>query len=193
MPEPALRLVNPEHGANTEAVQALVRAHFDEVWRLLRRLGLPEADADDAAQQVFTVACRRFTNIEPGRERAFLYGCALRIATKWRESQNGRVQPTSTGDLDAIDCADTDVPSVDELVERRQARALLDAVLDAMPIDLRTVFVLFEFEELSSHEIAALLALPRGTVASRLRRARDDFQKRLSRLEKRLGFRGGAR
>lgn len=192
MQEPALRLVNPEQGATAEAVQGLVRAHFDEVWRLLRRLGLPEADADDAAQQVFTVACRRFASIEPGRERAFLYGCALRVATKWRESQRGPVQPTTTGDLDDVDSAEQGVPSLDELVERHKARALLDAVLEHMPSDLRTVFVLFEFEELTSHEIAALLGIPRGTAASRLRRAREDFAKRLSRLEKRLGRKGSA-
>jgi RNA polymerase sigma-70 factor, ECF subfamily len=190
MQEPLLRLVQPDEGETAEAAQALVRSHLEEVWRLLRRLGLPEADADDAAQQVFTVACRRFASIRAGSERAFLYGCALNAAAKWREALRQRVQPTATGDLD---CADEDVPAIDELVERHKARALLDSILEAMPSDLRTVFVLFEFEELSSHEIAALLGIPRGTAASRLRRAREDFAKRLNRVESRLGFRGTAR
>jgi RNA polymerase sigma-70 factor (ECF subfamily) len=193
MQEPALRLVNSESVEAAQAVQALVQSHFEEVWRLLRRLGLPEADADDAAQQVFTVACRRFASIEPGRGRAFLYGCALRMAAKWRSAQRGRVQTTNTGELDELDSAEEDVPSLDELVERRKARALLDAILDSMPNDLRVVFVLFELEELGSHEIAALLGIPRGTAASRLRRAREDFAKRLNRVEKRLGFRGSVR
>jgi RNA polymerase sigma-70 factor, ECF subfamily len=190
MPEPLLRLVRADDEDRAEAVQALVRSHFDEVWRLLRRLGLPEADTDDAAQLVFTVACRRFSSITAGSERAFLYGCALRAAAKWREAQHHRVQPTSTGELD---CVDEDLPSLDELVERHKARALLDAILDRMPSELRIVFVLFEFEQLTSHEIAALLELPRGTVASRLRRAREDFAKRLARVEIRLGFRGLSR
>jgi len=188
----ALRLSKLEDG-ETEAVQALAEAHFEDVWRLLRRLGLPEADADDAAQQVFTIACRRFATIDVGRERAFLYGCAVRTAAKWRESRQQRVQPTTTGDLESVDCADVDVLGVDELVEHRKARALLDALLDKMPSELRTVFVLFEFEELTSHEIAALLGIPRGTAASRLRRAREDFAKRLSRVEKQLGIGGSAR
>jgi RNA polymerase sigma-70 factor (ECF subfamily) len=192
MQEPALRLVESEDAVAADAVQALVDAHFEEVWRLLRRLGLPEADADDAAQQVFTVACRRVASIEPGRGRAFLYGCALRMAAKWRESQQQRVQPSTTGELDDVEGGD-EVPSLEELVERRKARALLDAILARMPSDLRVVFVLFEFEELDSHEIAALLAIPRGTVASRLRRAREDFGKRLSRVEKQLGLRGSTR
>ena len=193
MREPALRLVKPEQGSNVEAVQALVSCHFDEVWRLLRRLGLPEADADDAAQQVFTIACKRYASIEPGRGRAFLYGCALNCAAKWRESKYGRVQPTATGELDGVDLADDDLPSLDELLDRHAARRLLDAVLERMPNDLRTVFVLFEFEEQSLHDIAQLLGIPRGTAASRLRRAREDFAKRSHRLEKRLRGQGGTR
>jgi RNA polymerase sigma-70 factor (ECF subfamily) len=190
MPEPALRLVRADDAEVADAVHALVRAHFEEVWRLLRRLGLPEVDADDAAQHVFTVACTRFASIRQGSERAFLYGCALNRAAKWRESQQRRDRPTASGE---IEVAEDDVPSVDELVERQKARKLLDAILDTMPEELRTVFVLFEFEELSTPEIAELLGIPRGTAASRLRRAREDFEKRLSRVESRLGFQGARR
>jgi RNA polymerase sigma-70 factor (ECF subfamily) len=57
----------------------------------------------------------------------------------------------------------------------KEERALLDRVLDGMPDDLRTVFVLFVLEGTSTPEIAALLGLPSGTVASRLRRAREAF------------------
>jgi RNA polymerase sigma-70 factor (ECF subfamily) len=48
---------------------------------------------------------------------------------------------------------------------------------------LRTVFVLYEFEELSMAEIATVLAIPSGTVASRLRRARGQFKQRVQALE----------
>ena len=63
----------------------------------------------------------------------------------------------------------------EELTERLEARALLDRVLDTMPEELRAVFVLFELEELSIDQTASLLILPRGTVATRLRRAREVF------------------
>ena len=187
MPQPALRIVKPDEDTPTDAVQALVRAHLDGVWRLLRRLGLPQADADDAAQQVFMIACRRFASIQAGSERAFLFGCALKFAAKWREAQQKPVQPTATGELDGVE---DDLPSVEDLVERHRARALLDLILKSMPSELRTVFVLFELEEFSSLEIAALLGIPRGTAASRLRRAREDFAKRLSRVERQLRSRG---
>jgi RNA polymerase sigma-70 factor, ECF subfamily len=66
---------------------------------------------------------------------------------------------------------------------------MLDRVLDQMETDLRTVFVLYEFEELNMAEIASALGIPQGTVASRLRRARADFRQRVSRLEGGVGTR----
>lgn len=48
-----------------ERARALVNEHFDFLWRLLRRLGVPEAEVDDAAQQVFLVATRRLAEVAP--------------------------------------------------------------------------------------------------------------------------------
>jgi RNA polymerase sigma-70 factor (ECF subfamily) len=61
-----------------------------------------------------------------------------------------------------------------------------------MPIDLRTVFVLFEIEEITMAEIAALTGLPSGTVASRLRRAREEFRIQAARVRAKRDRAGGA-
>jgi RNA polymerase sigma-70 factor (ECF subfamily) len=53
---------------------------------------------------------------------------------------------------------------------------VLDALLEAMPFDLRSVFVLYEIEEMTMADIARTLGVPAGTVASRLRRARETFE-----------------
>jgi RNA polymerase sigma-70 factor (ECF subfamily) len=66
-------------------------------------------------------------------------------------------------------------------MEQRRARHLLDEILDGLELDVRTVFVLFELEELTAPEISELLGIPIGTVASRLRRAREDFRSELTR------------
>ncbi len=156
----------------------LVVQHFDFVWRLLRRLGVEEADIDDAAQQVFLIAARRIGTIAEGRERTFLYGTALRIAATLRRSLKRRRKWVETGPADAE--APQGTPH-DEL-ERRQALALLDEVLNSLADDLRVVFVLCELEELPAPEVASLVGVPAGTVASRLRRARKEFKARLLRL-----------
>jgi RNA polymerase sigma-70 factor (ECF subfamily) len=59
---------------------------------------------------------------------------------------------------------------------------MLDRVLADMDLDLRAVFVLYEIEEVTMAEIATVLQIPPGTVASRLRRAREDFLARVRRL-----------
>ena len=56
--------------------RALVLEHYEFIWRLLSRLGVPRAEAEDATQQVFIVASQRLGDIPPGRERTFLYGTA---------------------------------------------------------------------------------------------------------------------
>jgi RNA polymerase sigma-70 factor (ECF subfamily) len=171
------------------SVQALVQEHFAYVWRLCRRLGLSESDADDAAQQVFITAARRAADIREGSERAFLYGVAANVVAKSRHAV-ARRRETGDGELDALEA---ELPSVEELSDQRQARHVLDTLLDAMPLELRVVFVLYEVEEQTVAEIAQALELPVGTAASRLRRAREDFAARLARLEARRAFEGAER
>jgi RNA polymerase sigma-70 factor (ECF subfamily) len=178
--------VRPISASADQRLHALVEAHFDFVWRSLRRLGLSSADSDDAAQQVFWVAARKLDTIELGRERAFLFGTALRVASDVRRAAARR--PETSGER--TDVHDPQL-NPEELTERRQARALLDEILDSMPMDMRTVFVLFELEELGVNEIAVLCEIPVGTVASRLRRARQLFRSAAKRYRAKDALRGG--
>jgi RNA polymerase sigma-70 factor (ECF subfamily) len=163
-----------------------VRAHIAFVWRALRRFGASEADAADATQQVFIVATSRLDRIEPGRERAFLFGIALRVASKVRRSRARKPLALFGDDADADDHA-AEWPSTEELVDQRRARVVLDSILDGMTDDLRAVFVLYELEQMTMAEIADLLELPSGTVASRLRRAREYFQRHAARTARMSG------
>jgi RNA polymerase sigma-70 factor (ECF subfamily) len=161
----------------------MLEEHFDFIWRSLRRLGLSADGAEDAAQQVFMVASRKLEQIPVDRERSFLFGTAMRVASDVRRSAAYRRE---VAHADAgLDIPDASSP--DELVDQRRARAMLDQVLDAMDIELRTVFVLFELEEMTTAEIASLVGIPHGTVASRLRRAREEFEAKIARLKKGRG------
>jgi RNA polymerase sigma-70 factor (ECF subfamily) len=165
--------------ARDAALRALVGRQFDFVWRSLRRLGVREADLDDATQQVFLVVNRKLSQIEPDKERSFVFQVALRIASDARRTVRRRREVGEAALPERIDSA----PLPDEDADRERMRAVLDAVLEDMPIELRAVLLLFELEELSSMEIGELLGIPTGTVASRLRRARVDFQARVAALE----------
>ena len=69
-------------------------------------------------------------------------------------------------------------------LREQRARELLDEILEQMGGDLRAVFILHEFEQMSMAEIAVSLEIPPGTVASRLRRARAEFRERAAVLER---------
>ncbi len=179
----------PARGDANARLRVLFEAHFDFVWRSVRRLGVDAGAADDAAQEVFVVASRRLDDIEPGKERAFLFGTAMRVAA---DARRARARKPAVADPDAVDRAPDESASMDDIADRARARALLDAILDEMELELRAVFVLYELEEMTMAEIASCLELAPGTVASRLRRARDDWQARVARHRARAARGGGA-
>lgn len=154
-------------------LETLFRQYYGSIWRLLRRLGIPTNDVDDAAQEVFWIAARKLTNIRPGKEHSFLYGIALRVASNQRRRQ-ASLPPLCS--VDQIAPLQDSTPSPEEEVGQEQTRALLDRVLGQMSTDLRTVFVLQELEGLEVKAIAELEGLPIGTASSRLRRAREQFK-----------------
>jgi RNA polymerase sigma-70 factor (ECF subfamily) len=168
--------VEPKARVRDDArITAIVREHHAFVWRLLLRLGVPSRSAEDATQQVFMVAIRRASEIAPGSEKSFLFGTAMRVASDERRSAKNR---ELSGDL--ADGADLS-PSPEENAEAARRRLILQEALLSMPLELRTVFVLFELEQMTKSEVAALLELPVGTAVSRLRRARELFREALRR------------
>jgi RNA polymerase sigma-70 factor (ECF subfamily) len=169
--------------------RCLVGDHFDFVWRLLRRLGLSPADADDAAQHVFMTATQKTASITRGSERSYLYGVALRVAQNHKRKLKRRPEQ---GELAGLDLAD-DKALPDEAACLGEARELLDRLLEGLPNELRRVLVLAEIEQLEVAEIAALEGLPVGTAASRLRRARGCFREALAAVQGDLPFLVAAR
>jgi RNA polymerase sigma-70 factor (ECF subfamily) len=171
-----------------DRVREVIDRHYDFVWRTLQYLGMSEANAEDGAQQVMCVLARRIAEIEPGAETSFLFSTAVRVAAENRRNARRRPPAFDVVDVEAL-VAET--PSADELVDRQRAREVLGRVLEAIPEDLRIVLVLVEIEELSSPAIAEMIGVPLGTVASRLRRAREAFRAIVARMQAAQRTRGG--
>jgi RNA polymerase sigma-70 factor (ECF subfamily) len=171
-----------------DRLRSIVAEHYASLWRFLRRLGVPEADAEDAAQKCLYVVAQRIDDIAPGKDRSFLFGVALRVAKAMRRER--RLRP---GDDDRLAELPAFGPDAAQELDDRRARAVLDVLLASMPLDLRTVFVLYELEELTMAEIARALDLPAGTVASRLRRAREAFEELSRRVRRGIGRKEGPR
>jgi RNA polymerase sigma-70 factor, ECF subfamily len=153
-----------------------MRDHLRLVWRVLRRSGLCERDADESAQDVFLILSRRLDDVPVRAEKSFLVATALRVASDRRRSVARRSEVA----LDD-EAPHPGIP-VDELVALRRARSLLDEALDSLQPEQRAVFVLVEMEQMTGPEVAEALDVPVGTVASRLRTARHAFDAAIRRL-----------
>ena len=154
-------------------LEAFVRQHIAFVWRLARHSGLSQEDADDATQKVMLTVMRHFDAIESGRERAYLYRVTRNEARKAHRTRERRKEDVS----EDLTLQAATQPQLDSLLERRRAHEMLCRILGRLPEKLREVFVLFEFEGWTQSEISAALGVAQGTVASRLRRAREGFEK----------------
>jgi RNA polymerase sigma-70 factor (ECF subfamily) len=167
------------------------------VWRAAHRLGIDRADTDDVVQEVFLVAHRRLAEFE-GRSsvKTWLFKILLHIVrhhhrTRARKpDQRGCDQRQGQGQGPRDDCPDDIDALCDdhgqgpvEAAERADAVRILDSLLGQLDSGKREVFVLAEIEQLSSVEIADILDLNVNTVYSRLRSARQDFQRVLVRFQ----------
>lgn len=164
-----------------ERLRELIAKHLDFVWRYLRRIGQCPADCDEIIQEAFLVVARRLSGIREGCERSYLLQVAVNIASTRRRSFSRELVRI---DQSAVTYSQEPPPDPEQAIEVRQARQELDSILLAMPLELRQVFVLYEIEEQNTREIAELLSLKEGTVASRLRRARFEFRRLIEQRSK---------
>ncbi len=171
-PEPPLMSVQATPAPAAEAApafDAIFRENAPFVWRALRKLGVPEREVEDLCQEVFVVVHRKLPTFE-GRStiRTWIYSICVRTASDHRRRAHvRREEPTAD-----VPEERHSAPQTRDL-ERRQARALLDAALDALDADKRAVFVLYEIEELSMNEVAGAVGCPLQTAYSRLYAARE--------------------
>jgi RNA polymerase sigma-70 factor (ECF subfamily) len=160
-------------------VRALVDEHVHFVARTLRSAGVPPCDLDDEIQRTLMVAANRIDDLQVGSERSFLFQVAHNVASHARRKIARRREILDSEPPERIES----VATPEFLADRKQMRQLLDEVISALSESLRVVFTLFEFEQISMTEISETLELPRGTVASRLRRARAQFRQHVAAIE----------
>lgn len=165
----------PRSAEDHARLERMFVTYHSTVWRILCRRGLSPDVAADAMQETYMIAMERLREIEPNSERAFLIQTALRVAhTLGRKTW--RWQLESDMDQRGTDLRDTG--------DKRADIQLCDLVLSKVHPQLAEVFVLYEVEDLSAAEIATVLDIPPGSVASRLRRARKEFRTVLTTIER---------
>ncbi len=169
--------------APDRSLGAFFGQHYAFVARQLRRFGVPDEELDDTLQDVFLLAAPKLCEIEPASDRAFLFSLVKRHAANVRRRV---VRARDRASESSENLASVESCSADELLEKRRIRGVLEEILDTLADDLRTAFVLYEIEGWNMHEIATALELAPGTVASRLRRAREKFLVEAEKVKHRL-------
>jgi RNA polymerase sigma-70 factor (ECF subfamily) len=158
--------------------------HFRFVWKMTRRLGVPEASLDDVVQEVFIVVYRRFA--DRPREvavEAWLYGILLNVTRRFRRvARRASVEIPRSGTDRDVDrtTAHPGLPP-DESVARSEALEALEIILRTLDEEKLEVFVLAELEQLSMPRIAKLLGINLFTAYARLRAAHKVMQEAILR------------
>jgi len=151
---------------------------LDYIFRTLRRLGTSASEVEDLAQELFLVLRRSWSQYDPGRPlRPYLFGIAYRIACAHHRKRNREV---AFGIIEVGDAG----PGPDDALASKQARALVLAALERIPLPRRAVLVMHDIDDVPVAEVAAVLSIPRFTVYSRLRKARRELEAALRRMLK---------
>jgi RNA polymerase sigma-70 factor (ECF subfamily) len=164
-----------------DAYGALVRRYGRRIYAVARRIVRSHDDADDIAQEAFVRAYQSLHTFDTSRP-FYTWLCRIAINLAINSEEKRRRHATDSLDERQLDTGYEPVAKEDpsELVERQELTSAVQMALAELPDGMREVFVLRLFDDLSYDQIAEVLDVPRGTVMSRLARAREHVRKKLA-------------
>ena len=170
-------LVRAAQDGDGAALDALLRRHHDRLHALCRRLCRNPADADDATQEALVAIARGIGRFD-GRSAFSTW--AYRVATNaCLDELRRRKRRPVTGWEDDLASAPEAVGHLSTDVEALPERMAVDEALQQLPEDFRAAVVLRDLCDLDYAEIAEVLAIPPGTVRSRIARGRAQLARLL--------------
>jgi RNA polymerase sigma-70 factor (ECF subfamily) len=172
----------PEASEQVAGVRLVFREVYDDyfafVWRAVANRGVPAAAMDDVVQEVFLVVHRKLDEFE-GRStlRTWLGGIVRRVVADHKKKRGN--QATGHEAVEDHPFESGEDPAAE--LEQRAAAAVVSTLLEKLSPPQREVFVLYELEQLTMREIAELTQTNENTVQTRLKSARQAFQRSLER------------
>ncbi len=181
-----LQLVRKVRNGDRSAFDLLVVKYQSRVASIISRYVYDSQEVQDLTQETFVKAFRAVDRFRG--DSAFytwLYRIAVNTAKNFLESRGRRPQ----GSIDVMDAENfddggrlRDVASPERLVQKEQLQQALSEAIARLPEELRSAFLLREYDGLSYEDIARILECPIGTVRSRIFRARDAVDRHLGPL-----------
>lgn len=177
-----LALVRAAAGGDEDAFAGLVRRHQRRVFNLARTLTGNEDEAEDLAQETFIRAYRGLARFRGDSAfTTWLYRITVNVFRSRRSRRSLWSRMFST-DGDAPHAVAIDASPASDVESSLVRRDLIDKALARIPDDLRLAVTLRDVEGLEYREIADVLAIPIGTVMSRIFRGRQRLRTALERL-----------
>ena len=165
--------------AEIVSLRELFEAHAPYVWNTFRRLGAHASDLEDLTHDLFLEVGRHLADYDSSRPiRPWLFGFAFRLASEQRRRAYRRHEAQGEDLREIADGA----ALPDEQLAADQDRRLVVRALEAVEMDRRAVFVLYEIDGETMNDIAESLGIPVNTAYSRLRLARGEFAAAVKRL-----------
>lgn len=184
---PAQHPTDESPGAIPAGFDAVYESMVDYVWNVVCRMGVPASDAEDVVQEVFVTVYRRLGEFEGRAQlKTWVFTIAVHLVQHYFRTHarkpGDRASAKGTEIQALVDQRDNGPANH---VERRERYDALDWVLGQLDEGKRLVFVLAELEQLTLVEIGEIVGANPNTVATRLRAARQAFEKALARFQTR--------
>jgi RNA polymerase sigma-70 factor (ECF subfamily) len=173
--------------SQVERFKAVVLPHLNAAYRLARWLVRDDGDAQDLVQDAYLSAFKSFARFHDGNGKAWILTIVRHACYRWLQRNKRRPE------AEALDETSLDLDAANSLLDRPdndpeswllkdESRRLVHQALEKLPPAFREIIVLRELEGYSYSEIAGIMAIPMGTVMSRLARARALLWKYLADL-----------
>ena len=168
---------NLDNQTNSKRFEEIFVAHLDAAYDLAHWLTRDQRNAEDVVQEACLRAFKFIDSFHGGNGRAWLLAIVRNTYYSWLDKNRAEALNVPF-DEDGIGVNGKELAdfgpgnSVEQLLQQKDTRRLINQALGQLPPEFREVVVLREMEELSYKEIAAIANIPIGTVMSRLARAR---------------------
>jgi RNA polymerase sigma factor (sigma-70 family) len=167
--------------------EAVALPHLDAAYNLARWLLHDDQSAQDVVQEAYLRGLQYFESFRGGDARPWLLGIVRNCCYTWLKERGRRGAQLEFDD--ERDCGpdnpaqSTTSQNPEQLLMRMQDSERVNRAIEGLPLAFREVIVLRELEELSYEQIAEIVAIPLGTVMSRLARARALLRATLARCD----------
>jgi RNA polymerase sigma-70 factor (ECF subfamily) len=170
-PDSEAELLRALSEGSEAAMAALYQLHGSLIYRFCLRMCQDESIAEEVTQDVFVALLKQAGRFDAKRATlsTWLCGIARRLVWTQMERQSRYSPLPAFEERNEIESPEDD-PGV--VLSRKEAVQAVQRGLDELPLDLKAVIVLCEFEEMKYEDAALVLGVPVGTVRSRLHRAK---------------------